>query len=653
MKRKNKIDLDLLKYSFQKTLKFILVYIVVILVYTLTIEKIFVNIFGEIPIVHRISYITLNVLIMVTIMMKGIYNKNKNINIIKDNNRRLNRKIHDFKVLKNKLQIILNLSSDGIFDWDVVKDDLYISNKAKNIFGIKLDLNCGSSKCFSHLFNEEEIEKFKIMINYFINSDTSENTYTMNIKAKNSNQRVVKIYSKTIINKKDGRILRIYGSISDVTLEKSNEKRIYNLAYFDKLTSLPNRYRFKEKVQSLINEGKTFALFLIDIDNFSHINESYGYEVGDKILIETAKRIKSINMDFEIISRLGSDEFIVVYSGDITETMLENISKKIINIFQLPVNIDDNLHHIEISIGISEFPKLSSDYSNLLKKADIALKEIKNNTKGSFRIFDEVLEYTKMRELFIYNNLKGAIPNNEFYLVFQPKIDLRTNQIVGAESLIRWQKDDRLISPSEFIEISEKTGYIEKISLWVLVETCKKIKLIEKFIGNDFRISINISYVEFSKTNFVDNFLNILKLENVDTSKIEIEITERTVVGNLDESAKKLSILREKNICISLDDFGTGYSSLSYLQKLPIDFIKLDKSFLDTIESSKNEEVLKSVIELAHNIKIKTIAEGIETEEDVRVLKEANCDFVQGYYYYRPLEFDDFFTQIKCEVKKL
>ena len=589
---------------------------------------------------EHISIMIINALVMFLMITNSFYTKLKDKRLSLKKNELLSKKLKQLNKYKNNLKVIVNLSSDGIFEWNVKNDKLFLSKRAKRILGYEKDKVIETSREFVQDFSDEDFNKLKNMIEYVRDNATKKNTYTISLDTKKRGKITIKILYKIFRNEND-EVVKIYGSISDVTVEKNNQKRIYNLAYFDKLTKLPNRYHFKEKTERLITQNHEFALFLIDIDNFSHINEAFDYEIGDLILKETAKRLLNSDIDFNIIARLGGDEFTAIYLGNHSDSELRDIAEKIKNIFDDPVRINDHFYHIGISIGISQYPMSAIAYSRLMKNADIALKDIKKKSKGNYKIFDKILENNKMRELFIYNNLKSAIPNDEFYLVYQPKIDIKTEEIIGFEALIRWKKNEKLISPSEFIEIAEKNGYIEKITDWVLIKICKDIKRLEDEFDKEYRISLNISYVEFSKYDFVEKFVGILKSENVDSSRIEIEITERTLVDNLEDSAEKLERFKQMGVEISLDDFGTGYSSLSYLQRLPLNYIKLDKSFLNTLEHTKNKEVIKSIIDLAHNINLKVIAEGIEKEENVIFLKESNCDYVQGYYYYKPMKFDE------------
>jgi diguanylate cyclase (GGDEF)-like protein len=425
--------------------------------------------------------------------------------------------------------------------------------------------------------------------------------------------------------------------------QKSMEKSLYDLAYFDSLTGLPNKSRLKEQVKSLLesceNENKRAAFIYIDIDDFKHINETKGHEAGDELIVHISKKLSEIVKPPNLVARLGGDEFGIV----LTEVKSGEISEKIKEIqseIRKPWVQENQEFFISLSIGASIYPNHSSNFSSLLQNADIALSHIKGAGKDGYCIYTLDMGEEARENISIGNQLRVSIENRELDLYYQPQIDIKSRKIVGAEVLIRWEHPKRgFISPSKFIPIAESIGFIPQIEEWVFMTACSQKKAWGKQGLRDIKISINLS----AKMTVHDELITkIHKLLSENTDKhcsIELEITETAIMADMKKAIEILSSFKELGATIALDDFGAGYSSLTYLQKLPIDILKIDKDFIQEIGKSKKvENILKMVFGLAHDLGLKVVAEGVETEEQFTFLYENQCDMAQGFYFYSPVK---------------
>jgi diguanylate cyclase (GGDEF)-like protein/PAS domain S-box-containing protein len=430
----------------------------------------------------------------------------------------------------------------------------------------------------------------------------------------------------------------------DITDFKKSEERIQTLAYYDSLTDLPNRNKLKEfvKLETSIKSNR-FTLFLLDLDRFKFVNDSKGHTVGDSILIEVAKRFNKVVGLNGTVFRLSGDEFIIVLKDcDLNKVIY--VAESILKVFTIPFQIDGNEFHLTTSIGISLYPEDGSNQEELIKHADAAMYLAKEKGKNNYQFYTSDLEQVKQRRLELENGLRKAIDQNQLTLYYQPQINLKTNTVVGAEALVRWLHPTMgLISPNEFIPLSEECGLISDIGDWVLKTAISQTKAWQEEGLKDISMAINISARQFQNNQFLPYVKNTLEVYDLDPSYIELEITEN-VLQDIDTSIVILNSLKDFGIKLAIDDFGTGYSSLSYLKHLPIDIIKIDKSFVDEIKPGNNSKasIVKAVIEMGKSLNSILIAEGIETKYQADYLLENHCDLGQGYHFSKPLPPEDF-----------
>ena len=455
------------------------------------------------------------------------------------------------------------------------------------------------------------------------------------------------------IKDKKGIITHFIAISSDITTKKEQEKVINNLAYYDALTQLPNRVffeeRFNNKIASAKRKNKRVALLFIDLDNFKIINDTFGHLVGDKFLQLAATRLKKITREEDIVGRFGGDEFTVLVEDFETASNLAVLANKIVEMFNEAFVLDKQEFFSGASIGISVFPENGNSYHDLMKAADTAMYHVKESGKSGYEFYSKTMGDIVSERMELSNNLRSALVNNEFHLVYQPKIDLKRNKVYGMEALIRWVNPNvGFIPPDKFIPILEENGLIYTVGLWIIKQALSDTKKFHKEGFPELVISINISYIQIENSDFVDDLINIIDTIGVPRTSIELEITETQIMNNIEDALVKLKEITSYGIKISIDDFGTGYSSLSYLKKLPADTIKIDKSFvLDIDRDEEDRSIVQAIIALSNSLNKSVIAEGSETQKHIDTLKELGCMKVQGYFYSKPLSYEEFVNFIK------
>lgn len=424
----------------------------------------------------------------------------------------------------------------------------------------------------------------------------------------------------------------------------STEDKLRRQAYHDDLTGLPNRLSFQksmtDELQAVDNSVGGAVLFL-DMDNFKLVNDHYGHDAGDKFLIIIANRIRSLFGENVFGARFGGDEF-ALFMRKANEQSVELLLKELLMIIAEPVQVEGVVISPTPSIGVAFYPKHGSNVVELLKNADIAMYQAKT-TKNTYVVYKaEILEGITVRQL-MEQNLKRAIDRNELSLVYQSIICVSSHKVIGLEALLRWRSEQLgEISPTEFIPIAETTGAIVPIGQWVLAEAAAMIRNLEEIGLKDTFISVNVSVIQLMQENFIELVDNIAKENNVSMDRLKIEITESVLVESFTHIQTNINKLRDMGIKICLDDFGTGYSSINYLTRLPLDILKLDKSLLRDLNlNERSQIVFENLIRMAHGIGIQVVAEGIETKQQMELIRKLGCDYAQGYYIGRPVSADE------------
>lgn len=435
----------------------------------------------------------------------------------------------------------------------------------------------------------------------------------------------------------------IMSTFRDISERKNAEKIISFMAYHDSLTGLPNRLQLvdilNQRIKESNHENPNFAVLFIDLDRFKTINDTLGHEGGDSLIKEVALRLQTAIRTHDTVSRLGGDEFVIVLNQINNEEHAKNIADKIQKIFLPPFSIQERDIYITASIGISLYPGDAQDFESTLKNADMAMYLAKDLGRNNFQFYTDELNRRAQHRLELENDLRKALENDEFFLMYQPVVDPIDNRIVSSEALIRWKHPVHgLRMPSQFIPLAEEIGLISYIGYWVLEEACRQnVQWKNNASTSPISIAVNISGIQFKEKDFVSRVENILKKTSMNPKFLELELTESILMDNIDESIEKLKKLHEHGISISVDDFGTGYSSLNYIRKFPLDILKIDRSFVHDIgASNEGGSIVRAIISLAQNLGLDVIAEGIETKEQLTFLSSLNCRKIQGYFFHHP-----------------
>ena len=434
--------------------------------------------------------------------------------------------------------------------------------------------------------------------------------------------------------------------LSDITRRKQLEFELETLAYIDKLTKLPNRRFFMDRLAEEVPDADDgLAIFFLDLDNFKIINDSLGHEVGDFVLSEAAWRIQDALRSDDIVCRLGGDEFTVIIKGVEEKEEIARIADALIKEFELPIYCNDRELRVSTSIGIVQYPNDGNNPKELIKNADTAMYAAKRSGKNAYRFFSQDMHRDMQDFLEIEGSLRKALESSGLSLVYQPFIDLDTRKIHGCEALIRWQHPQQgNIPPGRFIPIAEQTGLIVAIGQWVLTEVCRQMKQ----WNLDINVSINISGTELLDKHFIDRIQKTLVDHDIDPYRLKLEFTEHVLVSKDGKNLALLNQLKRLGFQLVVDDFGTGFSSLSYLAELPVDVIKIDKSFISRLPLDRRTiAVVNSIISLAQSLDIRTIGEGAENRQQVDWLKQHGCNTIQGYYFHKPMSATDFERLLK------
>jgi diguanylate cyclase (GGDEF)-like protein/PAS domain S-box-containing protein len=439
----------------------------------------------------------------------------------------------------------------------------------------------------------------------------------------------------------------VFGLITDITEAKERERKIEQLAYFDPLTDLANRTLLRDKLEQATifsqRSQRKFALLFLDLDRFKHVNDTYNHPLGDQVLQEVAERIRQVVRRSDVVSRFGGDEFVI---GLVEPRRIEDVAlvaEKLLESVSQPVIFENHIIHITTSIGISVFPDDANSVDELIRNADLAMYQAKEEGRARYNYFTETLNSRVRRQRELERQMRLAIDNNEFVLYYQPKVD-GSGHIVGAEALIRWQSPGMgFVSPGDFIPLAEETGMIVHIGRWVLHEASRQIRAWQEQGLASVPVAVNVSGTQLHHADFRPQIEALIAESEMVTQWLELEITESTLMKDVELTISLLDELRKMGFMLSVDDFGTGYSSFSYLTRFPIHTLKIDQSFVRDLPGQENAVTIVSAIAgMAKSLGLKTVAEGVETQEQADFLNQLGCDQLQGYLYSRPVPADVF-----------
>jgi polar amino acid transport system substrate-binding protein len=547
----------------------------------------------------------------------------------------------ELRTSEERYRIAMETANDGLWDWDIQKNVCFISQKWQERLSLPSNLIENHFEVWLGKIHPDDEGKIRQLVKNYLEEKVDK--YDVEYRLMDNHGKYIWVLSKSkLIKDKDGTIIRMVGAHTDITERKEYEEKIYKMAYFDGLTNLPNRSFLIEKLDAAIKNtvewNRKGALFFLDIDNFKQINDTLGHDIGDQLLQAVGKKIDEyLGSDF-ITARLGGDEFVILKEVISSSGEVEKTAEKIMKLFNDKWKLENNEMAVTMSMGSTVFPDDGMDVQKILKNADTAMYCAKDAGKNTYKFFEESMLENVLVRKELETDLRKAIENDEFQLFYQPYFNANTREIAGIEALIRWSHPVKgLISPAGFIPLAEETGLIREIGKWVITEACRKNKEWQQKGYKKVPIAVNVSTVQLGKHSpqAVGNILSDFDLES---KWLEFEITESKIMEVIEENIDILKKLKEIGVRISIDDFGTGYSSLSYLKQLPLDVIKIDKSFISDIECSNQETIIISdIISIAHKLSLQVIAEGVEGQHQIDYLVNQKCNFLQGFFFSKPL----------------
>ncbi|MEA2570682.1 MAG: hypothetical protein QOI24_2683 [Acidobacteriota bacterium] len=440
-----------------------------------------------------------------------------------------------------------------------------------------------------------------------------------------------------------GEIAGVIGLIRDITARKKAEQQIEYQAYHDALTGLANRRLFNEHLSLALalaaRRNCPVAVLFLDLDHFKLVNDTLGHTMGDVLLQEVAKRLKSCVREGDAVARVGGDEFTIVLQDLETRDAAAVVAQKVLRAIAAPIEMTGHRLYVTVSIGITIYPDDGADAETLLKNADNAMYRAKAEGRNTYQLSTHELSRTTQERMTLESGLHLAMEREEFEVWYQPQVDVGTNAIIGMEALLRWRHPDRgIVAPADFISVAEERGYIVLIGDWVLRQACRQARAVREKGLPDFRVAVNLSARQFREASLVTSVLAALKESDLPPSCLELEITESVAMENVALTLQLLRDLRAIGVTIAIDDFGTGHSSLSYLRQFPIDALKIDRAFVEDLpDRFEDAAIVKAVIALAAGLNLRVVAEGVETKPQLDFLREQGCREVQGYYFSYPV----------------
>lgn len=463
--------------------------------------------------------------------------------------------------------------------------------------------------------------------------------------------------SISILTNNDGSPNGYIGIFSDITKLVRAQKLIQQQANFDLLTQLPNRQLFFDRLQQAMiqakRQNKLIGVMFIDLDGFKVINDSMGHSQGDIILQKIAERMTYVARESDTFARFGGDEFTCLIANMDSETDVIPLVEKLLQAIEVPITVNDIKLNITASIGISIYPNNGDDAETLIQHADNAMYKAKAEGRNSYQFFTAKMHEQVLNHYRMGNDIKIAVQHKKFQVYYQPVIELKSQKIIGAEALIRWDHPVKgFVSPEEFIPIAEDLNLISVIGEFVLEQACQFIANLNKDLPQPLHIAINFSNQQFLHEGCVENSLKIINASQVGSENVIVEITESLMISNKQQYIQQLDKLRENGIQIAMDDFGTGYSSLSYLKKLPLDILKIDRSFIrDILVDESDASLVETILDIADNFGLKVVAEGVEEAEHAEFLNKRGCLLAQGFYFSKPVPEEQFITIIKSGIQ--
>lgn len=531
-------------------------------------------------------------------------------------------------------------ANDGLWDWDIARDEVYFSDRCCELLAIGSNQVQGFRQFLQGRIPQRDITLVMARLDEHL--DGKSTYFVLEQKMTTANRVTWLLLRGKALIDTSGQPLRMAGSLTDITDRKSHEAEINFLAYHDSLTHLANRTALEKELEDILANypaGQSGAVLFVDIDNFKVINDTFGHSYGDKLLVLLGGLLADCSAGEGFVARMGGDEFVILLKQIQDVEHPTRFAKKIRDVLRAPLQINEKNFDVTLSIGATIFPQDGASKEEILKNADLAMYQAKIQGKNRCIFFDRVMEKAVLDKMLLERSLREAVCKDELKLWYQPFVDAATGRIVGFEALVRWYNPEKgIIMPMHFIDLAEETGLIIPIGRHILRNACRFIVALQQEGYEKLKVTVNLSIVQLMQGDFVQSVQSILEETGAAPQWLGLEITEGILMESIEANIDKLRAIKELGVGIYLDDFGTGYSSLNYLKKLPIDVVKIDKSFIDDLLHKESEKQLTEVIiQLAHRMGIKTVAEGVETRDQLKQLNRYKCDVVQGYLFSKPV----------------
>jgi diguanylate cyclase (GGDEF)-like protein/PAS domain S-box-containing protein len=547
----------------------------------------------------------------------------------------------------------------GYWEWQINSNISYWSDEFYEMIGLRKEHFIPDNLNYKDYILEADkayvVEQLQNVIN------TKEpTTFECRVITATNQQRFISQQVEPVKDYK-GNLISLIGTVQDITERKEQDNKIRHLAYYDEVTQLPNRAFFLQFLAKTLElsqrNNRNFAVLFLDLDGFKGVNDTYGHQAGDQLLLEISKRLTEglrcsdlasryfDHFDHKVdVARLGGDEFTILLNELTRPEDAATVAERIQRWVTEPVVLGDRLIHIGVSIGIAVYPFDGEDADTLLKNADIAMYHAKKLGKGNYQFFHEAMAIKAKKRLEMETYMYHAVAKNELRLHYQPVVDVTTGQLIGAEALLRWESPQLgFLPPNDFISLAEENGLINQYGEWAIREVCRQYQVWQQQGMGDLTIAVNMSSLQFNQPNFIPMIAEVIQEYEVNPAFLTFELTESMIMADTENMLKKLNDLKSLGVKLALDDFGTGYSSLRYLNRFPLDSLKIDRSFVQELPVSADAvAIVSAILALAKALNLSTIAEGVETSQQNTFLQNTTCDAVQGFYFSKPMPVEEF-----------
>jgi diguanylate cyclase (GGDEF)-like protein/PAS domain S-box-containing protein len=562
----------------------------------------------------------------------------------------IERQLEKLRLSQEQLSLVLTGTNDGWWDWDMRSNRCFLSPRWLQLVGEPHGEPVTRDGFWSERVHPQDTESFGLLLEQAFQGAIPSVEAEISIRRMDGGWVPVLVRG-TVLRGDDGRPVRFAGSVQDLTERRRYEADIHQLAYFDALTELPNRRLLVDRLEQALRlrerTGQLTALLMLDVDRFKRLNDTHGHAAGDQLLRAIGKRLREMVRPYDTVSRLGGDEFVVMLEQLGTDraaavATAERTAAKLLVALDEPYTIDVGVTHHSVSIGMAVSAGADDSAEALLKAADVALYAAKEAGRNIVRVFQPEMQQRVDRRAALESRLRAGFERGELDLHYQAQVDAE-GRIVGAEALMRWTHGgEQAVSPAEFIPVAEESGLVHELGRWSLETVCGRIARWEPLLPPGFRVAVNLSAPEFMHPDFPARVLDILRRTGVGGRRIKLEITEATVVTELGFAAERMHELRSHDIEFSLDDFGAGYSSLTYLRRLPVNEVKIDRSYVERILVDRHDAaIVRAILTMCESLSLRVVAEGIETEDVWQRLAQKGCRYFQGYLFGRALPAPD------------